>query len=242
MKSYQKYKPTNIDWVGEIPESWLKSKIKFIADVKGRIGFKGYTVSDLVNEGEGALTLGAKHISKANTLNISDPEYISWEKYYESPEIMVEIGDVIVTQRGSLGKVVVISEDIGKATINPSMVILKNIKVYSWFLFYYFNSDVILSLIDLVNTSTAVPMISQNQLENFNILFPPLPEQQAIVTYLDQKTTLIDELIAKKERKIELLKENRTALINHAVTKGLDPTVKYKDSGIEWIGEIPKHW
>jgi type I restriction enzyme, S subunit len=242
MKPYSKYKPSNIEWIGEIPEHWRKSKVKFIANVKGRIGFKGYTVADLVNEGEGALTLGAKHISKSNTLNLSVPEYISWEKYFESPEIMVEIGDVIVTQRGSLGKVVVISEDIGKATINPSMVILKNTKLNSWFIFYYFNSDVILSMIDLVNTSTAIPMISQNQLENFTILAPPLLEQQAIVSYLDTKTTLIDELISKKEHKIELLKENRAAIINHAVTKGLDDTVKYKDSGIEWIGEIPEHW
>ena len=71
---------------------------------------------------------------------------------------------------------------------------------------------------------------------------PPLPEQQQIVTYLDQKTSQIDELIDKKTRKIELLKEYRTSLINQVVTKGLDPNVEMKDSGVEWIGEIPDHW
>jgi type I restriction enzyme S subunit len=72
--------------------------------------------------------------------------------------------------------------------------------------------------------------------------FPPLLEQQQIVTYLDQKTTLIDQIISGSEKKIELLKEQRTATINHAVTKGLNPKVKMKDSGVEWIGEIPEGW
>ena len=81
--------------------------------------------------------------------------------------------------------------------------------------------------------------------DKYNMLLvpvPPKPEQTAIVAFLDEKTSKIDELIAKKERKIELLKEQRKALINQAVTKGLDPTVPMKDSGVEWIGEIPEGW
>ncbi len=125
-------KDSGIEWLGEIPEHWEVKKLKLLANIQGRIGFKGYTVGDLVSEGEGALTLGAKHIDKFNQLNLSNPEFISWDKYYESPEIMVQIGDIILTQRGTLGKVILIKEDIGKATINPSMVILSKLnEIYS---------------------------------------------------------------------------------------------------------------
>jgi len=81
--------------------------------------------------------------------------------------------------------------------------------------------------------------------EKFAELRIPIPrphEQQAIATFLDRETSRIDELIAKKERQIELLQEKRSALISHAVTKGLDPNLKMKDSGVEWLGEIPEHW
>ena len=72
--------------------------------------------------------------------------------------------------------------------------------------------------------------------------FPPLPEQRLIADFLDRKTAQIDTLIAKKQRQIELLQEHRAALINQAVTKGLNPDVPMKDSGIEWLGEVPEHW
>jgi type I restriction enzyme S subunit len=84
--------------------------------------------------------------------------------------------------------------------------------------------------------------LNSSIVKNLIILLPPLSEQEQIVSYLDEKTSLIDEMIEKKKRKIELLKEYRTSLINTVVTKGLNPDVPMKDSGIEWIGEIPRHW
>ena len=84
---------------------------------------------------------------------------------------------------------------------------------------------------------------SINKIEYFGLnSYPPLSEQQQIVSFLDTKTSLIDSLIEKTQRKIELLKEKRTSLINEVVTKGLNPNVEMKDSGVEWIGEIPSHW
>lgn len=242
MTPYPTYKPSGISWIGDIPEHWEVKKVKHLADVQGRIGFKGYSVRDIVQQGEGALTLGAKHINKKNKLDLSDPEYLSWEKYYESPEIFVEQGHVLVTQRGSLGKVAVIEENIGRATINPSMAILKNIADNPKYIFWVLNATGFLSFIDIVNSATAVPMISQEQLSNFQLALPPPSEQTAIANYLDKKTTAIDELIADKEQLLKLYEEEKTALINHAVTKGLNPDAPMKDSGIAWLGEIPEHW
>ena len=241
-KRYPAYKDSGVEWLGEVPGEWGVKKIKNLVSINGRIGFRGYTVNDLVNEREGALTLGAKHINKNNELELLNPEFISWEKYYESPEIMVSTGDLILTQRGSVGKVAIINKNIAEATINPSLVLLKTQKVNGKFLYYFLISDFVINTIILITASTAVPMISQEQIGNINLISPPLPEQCTIAAFLDCETGRIDTLIEKKERQIELLQEKRAALISHAVTKGLDPNVKMKDSGVEWLGEIPEHW
>lgn len=211
-----KLKPSGIDWLGDVPEHWEVKKLKYVADIQGRIGFKGYSKSDLVDEG--ALTIGAKHIDKRNLLDLTDPEYISWDKYYESPEIMVKKGDILVTQRGSLGKVAIIDEEIGEATINPSMLIVKNLLINDQFLFNFFSSNIFIDWIKLVAGGTAVPMISQDQLYNFSLLLPPLQEQTAIVQYIESETANINEKINRVKQEIDLLKEYRQALIFEAVT------------------------
>lgn len=216
-----KMKDSGIEWIGKVPEGWEISKVKYIASVCGRIGYRGYTTNDLVSAGEGALTIGGKHITH-NYLNLSDPDYISWEKYYESPEIMLEKGDIVMAQRGSLGKSALIDREIGEATINPSLVILKRIKTNGVFLHYYLISNMMQDYINLINTATAVPMISQNQIENIPIALPPLSEQQAIASYLDSETSKIDTRIAKRRKQIELLQEYKQALITAAVTGKID--------------------
>ena len=235
---YDKYKDSGIAWIGEIPEHWTIIDLKYLSDIRGRIGFKGYTVSDLVSEGEGAFVIGGKHINQC-VLNLEYPDYISWDKYYESPEIMVSKGDIVMAQRGTLGKVAIIEYDINEATINPSLVLIKNIKCQGKFLYYYLNSESTLTLISILNTATAVPMISQNQIENMPIPIPSSIEQQSIATYLDQKCSKIDELITLQEEMITKLQSYKQSVITEAVTKGLDKNVPLKDSGIEWIGEIP---
>jgi type I restriction enzyme S subunit len=217
-----KMKDSGIEWLGEIPEHWEVKKLKLLANIQGRIGFKGYTVGDLVSKGEGALTLGAKHIDKNNQLNLSNPEFISWDKYYESPEIMVQIGDIILTQRCTLGKVILVTEDIGKATINPSIVILSKLKANDFFLYYFFNSDYFKSWIDLTNTATAVPMISQGQLGNLKLVLPNIDEQNQIVNSIQKSIKKIDDIIVKALHEIELLKEYKTALISEVVTGKVD--------------------
>ncbi len=238
---YDKYKDSGIAWIGEIPEHWEVIDLKYLSDIRGRIGFRGYTVSDLVSEGEGAFVIGGKHINQC-VLNMESPDYISWDKYYESPEIMVSKGDIVMAQRGTLGKVAIIEYDINEATINPSLVLIKNIKCQGKFLYYYLNSESTLTLISILNTATAVPMISQNQIENMPIPIPSSVEQQSIASYLDQKCGEIDKLITLQEEMITKLQSYKQSVITEAVTKGLDKNVPLKDSGIEWIGEIPEHW
>lgn len=217
LKPNEKLKKSGIDWVGMIPENWTENKIKYTAKVNGRVGFKGYSKDDLVGPDEGAYTIGGKHIS-TNKLNLDEPEYISWEKYYESPEIMIHKNDIIMAQRGTLGKVVIIEEDIGEATINPSLVLLNKIVINNKFLYWIINSDVIRKNIDVVNTSTAVPMISQTQIGNFKICIPPREEQDEIVKYLDKKCDEIDNIIVDKHTQIEKMEKYKKSLIYEYVT------------------------
>lgn len=95
---------------------------------------------------------------------------------------------------------------------------------------------------DYYSTNTAVPSMTKGTLDSHTVIRPPLPEQQTIAAFLDSETTKIDELIAEQERLVALLKEKRQAAISHAVTKGLNPDAPMKDSGIEWLGEVPEGW
>lgn len=242
LQPYPEYKSSGVRLLDEIPCNWGITKLKRVTSIRGRIGFRGYTKDDLVGPGEGAVTIGGKHIDKRNRLDLSDAEYISWAKYYESPEICLKGGDIVIVQRGSLGKVAIIPSDIGPATINPSMILLTNINDGIGYLYYLLTSLFIQHQINMDSSATAVPMISQEQLGSFVITVPSFQEQLSISGYLDHKIRYIDDLIIKKEHQIELLQEKRAALISHVVSKGLNPNAKMKDSGIEWLGEIPEHW
>lgn len=185
--------------IGLIPKEWLVKNIESIAKVSGRVGWKGYTKKDLVLLGPYAI--GAKHINKNNKLDLSDPTCLSNEKYIESPEIFVFKDDLLIVQRGTIGKLVLIEENIGEATINPSMLIIRTKKDSSKFLYYYLLSKEGQNQISKDVSSTGVPMITQFQVNGFQIPLPPLPEQEAIADALSDADAWIEsleQLIAKK--------------------------------------------
>jgi type I restriction enzyme S subunit len=194
------YKQTE---VGEIPQDWIPTPISKIASVRGRVGWKGYTKKDLVQQGP--LTIGATQINKNNRLDLSNPTFLSREKYLESPEIMVEYKDILIVQRGStIGKLVLIDQEIGEATINPSLVIVRTQKISPGFVAYYLLSAAGQKQILTDLSSTGVPMISQRQIGNFLVPLPPtLAEQEAIAEALSDADALIESLetlLAKKRQ------------------------------------------
>lgn len=242
MKPYEKYKESGVEWIGEVPEHWEVSSIKYQAKVIGRIGYRGYTVDDIVLQGEGAISLSPSNIQNQK-FDLKKRTYISWNKYDESPEIQIFEGDVILVKTASVGKVALITNLEGeKATINPQLVVFKNILLSNVFFYYYLMSNDFQYQIDRDNYGGVVGTLSQASINSYRILIPTLQEQTAIAKYLDHQTAIIDELIEKKTKQIALLKEKRQAIINETVTKGLDPTAKMKDSGVSWLGEIPESW
>ncbi|MBD2538660.1 restriction endonuclease subunit S [Coleofasciculus sp. FACHB-SPT36] len=241
-KGYEKYKDSGVEWVVEIPEHWKICKLKRTVTIFGRIGFRGYTTQDIVLEGEGAITLSPSNILDGK-INYTNRTYLSWDKYHESPEIQVFDKDILFVKTGStIGKVAIAENMPEPMTINPQLVVLKEINCCPEFLAYLMNADFYQFQVMGFRFGGSTPAMTQESLGQTKVILLPLDEQEAIAQFLDYKTKQIDDLITKKETLIEKLDEKRTALISHAVTKGLDPSVPMKDSGIEWLGEIPEHW
>ena len=206
----------------------------------GRIGFRGYTADDLVEEGAGAITLSPTNIIDGE-LDFTNCSYLSWNKYYESPEIMIKAGDVVLVKTASVGKCALVRSLPKETTVNPQFLVFKNIVANSAF-FTYILQDYIQCFLDSEKNGSTIPTISQQIIGNFKIMLPPRTEQDSIVRYLDAATSKIDKAIAMQQKMIDLLNERKQIIIQNAVTKGLDENVEIKDSSVEWIGMIPKHW
>lgn len=241
-EKYSSYKDSGVEWLGEIPEHWEIDKLKNYCKAFGRIGFRGYNTSDLVNESEGAITISPSNIFEYS-MTFNKCSFLRWEKYYESPEIQIEENDILIVKTGStFGKIGMVKNLPEKATINPQLLVLKDIKIEQRFFYYMMTSSVIQTQVNQQVIGSTIPTISESKILNFVSILPSKEEQTKIASFLDDKTAQIDEVISQKEKLIELLKERKQIVINDAVTKGLDKDVEFVDSGVEWIGKIPKHW
>ncbi len=230
MQRYEKYKDTDVDWIGEIPEHWEMLSNKYIFKLKkNQVGKKSADYE--------LLSLTLKGIIKRDMENPEGKFPAEFNTYQEvkKGDFVFCLFDVEETPR-----TVGLSDFDGMIT-GAYTVFTANEKTDRKYMYYfYLNLDEKKRLKfmyrGLRNT------IPKDSFFSFKTALPPLSEQQAIATFLDDKTSKIDQTIANKQKEIELLKERRQILIQKAVTKGLDDTVKLKDSGVDWIGEIPEHW
>jgi type I restriction enzyme, S subunit len=190
---------------------WSTVSLGEIADIKGRIGWKGYTVGDLRDSG--ILVIGGAHISKEHMLCLSKATFISEEKYEESPEIKVLPGDLLMTKTGTIGNVALVPEWNERATINPNTVIIRATKVCNNFLHFYLSSSIFQEKITDLVTVGAQPSLNQANLRSFLVPLPPLPEQKKIAEILSG----IDRCITKLKRRIQ--KQN---LINESILSGME--------------------
>ena len=130
---------------------WQTVKISDVCTIKGRIGYRGYTKGDLVEPGEGAISLSPSNII-SNKINFTKSTYIRWEKYYESPEIMLEIDDIVFCKTASIGKLAIVEDLPVETTLNPQFVVLKNISCDNRFLYYAIQSPIFSSQISRFKT------------------------------------------------------------------------------------------
>lgn len=187
-------------------EGWVTKKLGDVCEVFGRIGFRGYTVEDIVPEHQGAISLSPSNIIDGK-LSLHKATYISWDKYYESPEIMVNEGDIILVKTASIGKNCVISKLDSKATVNPQIVVLKNFKMDNLLLGYIISSPIVQNQIKTKMVGGVLATLSQEEIKNFKIEVPERQEDQKRISNLlfDLDETI--NLIEKKLSKLKLQKQ-----------------------------------
>ncbi len=211
-------KDSGIDWIGKIPMHWEVKPLKRICEAFGRIGFRGYSTTDLVDAGEGAITLSPSNLS-SDEMEFGKCTYLSWPKYNESPEIQIFDGDILIVKTGStFGKTGFVRGLPQPATINPQLLVLKNVKCHSEFLYHFISSAITQSEVKRRVIGSTIPTISETRILGIKIPLPPVADQSAIVARIDDVSKEIDDVIAIKERQITALKEYKTSLINSAVT------------------------
>lgn len=226
MKKYNKYKKTNIDWIGEIPEHWdVKRLGYFLKEKSVKVSDKDYLPLSVTKKG-----VVPQLENAAKTKNHADRK-------------LVEINDFVINarsdRRGSSG----VSRLDGSVSVAYTILGSNNI-VFMKYYHYLFRSVPFTDEFYRFGKGIVADLWSTRYSEMKNIYIPSFrkEEQKQIANYLDHKTALIDKLLESNEKKIKLLEEKLKATINQAVTKGLDQNVKMKESGVEWIGEIPEHW
>ena len=233
MKRYDTYKDSGLNWIGDVPKHWGVLPLKY--SLPFQVGFTPSTkVSEYYDNGTHDWV----------TIGDMDGKLIDNSKLKISDKAIKDVGKEI-TPKGSLlysfklsvGKVAFAAKDLYTNEAIFSILPANNIN-----LDYYYYCLPSLLIHNANHNIYGAPIFNQNVIKNSKLTLPSPQEQTQIATYLDYKTGLIDAIIAQKEALIKKLKEQRQAIINEAVTKGLNPDVKLKDSGIKWLGEIPEHW
>ncbi len=237
----EQMKESGVSWIGTIPESWGIKRIKYMAHLKGRIGWQGLTSDEYIDEGPYLIT-GIDF--KNGGIDWNNCVHITEERWAEAPEIHIKNGDLLITKDGTVGKVAVVSDLYGKASLNSGVLVIRTIEKYDRkFLYWVLQSEEFWTWFRLKNAgNSTIIHLYQNDFAEFSYTFPEFIEQQAIADFLDKECAQIDSIAADLEKQIELLQQYKKSLITETVTKGLDKSVPMKDSGIEWIGDIPNHW
>ncbi|HCT7984638.1 TPA: restriction endonuclease subunit S [Serratia liquefaciens] len=237
-KAYPEYKDSGVEWLGEIPRHWVCTQIKYGYDV---------TLGKMLQKNKSSFKDELKPYLKAQNiqptgvdLNIVD---LMWFSPEEQTKLLLKPNDVLISEGGDVGRSTIWLEQLDECYIQNAINRVRAIKGNSSsFLNYWM---IYLKSADFINTlcnKATIAHYTAEKVEMSPVLLPTSNEQLRISAFLDHETAKIDNLIEKQKQLIELLKEKRQAVISHAVTKGITPDVPMKDSGVEWLGEVPEHW
>lgn len=244
MKRYETYKNSGVKWIGEIPEGWETSKLKYEVDMV--LGKMLEDIEPKGNDGQYTLEpyLKSRNIGMLEIFNKIEQVEKMWFNKKEKELYELREGDLVMNEGGEVGKVAIwkntdytcyIQNSVHKLT--PHKDVLNSLYL-QYLLCYISNKGYFNSIV----SSISISHLTKEKLAGTPILLPHLSEQQQISSYLDYKVGQIDSSVAKIVEQIEDLKSYRQSVISEAVTKGLNPNAKMKDSGVEWIGEIPEGW
>lgn len=246
MERYDSYKDSGVEWIGDIPSQWEIYRLGML----GTFSSSGIDKKSRDNEVPVRMVNYTDLVQSRNYYPVQNGEKDFMRVTTPKSKLKehgLRKGDMVFIPSSET------YEDLGYSSLidfeEEDIVFSYHIlrfqfkkEVYHYFKKYLVNHYSVLNQFSSEGKGTTRQIIGRSVFNNVKVVLPPLLEQNQIVSFLDTKTSLIDSLIEKTQRKIELLKEQRTSLINEVVTKGLNPDLEMKDSGVEWIGEIPSHW
>ena len=237
--AYPMYKDSGDEWLGKVPEHWQALALSRVLAAPVTDG--PHTTPEFLDNGVPFLSVDGIQDGK---LNFEGCRYVSLEDHKEfSKKAAPRHNDLLMGKAASIGKIARVTEDIEFSIWSPLALIRVDAGQCSpEFLEFCLKSSELQHQILLASNSNTQLNIGMKDIPKLRIPLPAVQEQTQIARFLDHETARIDALIEEQQRLIELLKEKRQAVISHAVTKGLDPTVPMKDSGVEWLGEVPAHW
>lgn len=238
---YQEYKPTGVEWMPEIPVGWEVKKLKFVAVIN-----PSRDSSKLEESAESVVFLPMEAVGEDGSFRQDTFKALidvqSGYTYFEQDDVLL----AKITPCFENGKATVLTglvTPVGFGSTEFHVIRPKQSLTVSRFLFYTVKSELFLRLGEGVMVGSAgQKRVPTDFLTEFPLPVPSLEEQEAVAQFLDDKTAQLDQLITQKQQMLELLREERAALINHVVTKGLDAAAPLCDSGVEWLGEVPAHW
>lgn len=234
MKRYQAYKDSGVSWIGEIPVDWSIKKLKYYTTTNDEVLTENTAPNyefRYVDIGSVTLQNGIEHY-----------QGFSFEDAPSRARRIVRTGDVIVSTVRTYLKAVASIQDEKDVIASTGFAVIRPKEVDSRFLAYSLANHYFVETVSSRSVGVSYPAINASEMVDIKNVLPPNDVQKCIADYLDRKTAAVDTAISDKEKLIQLLEEQRTSIICSAVTKGIDATTKMKDSGVEWLGEIPAHW
>lgn len=237
MKKYEAYKNSGIEWIGQIPKDWEVIKIKNLCNVTDGTHFSPRTEST----GKPYVTVSNVNndfVDVANALLISEEDFDTLVRQGCQPKV----GDVLLSKDGTVGRSAIVGNNNGFVCLSSLGILSPKAGLFSGYLKRSLDSIMLQYQMNRAMAGSALKRITISKINEFCMLLPPLSEQKAIAFYLDYKAGQIDASISAINTQIDDLKSYRQSIISEAVTKGLNPNVPMKDSGVDWIGEIPEGW
>ena len=239
----EQMKSSGIGWIKDIPSSWEINKVKYLATEPGTLFLDGDWIESDVIEESGIRYLTTGNVG-AGFYKEQGSGYISEKTFSELHCLNVYPGDLMISRLNEpIGRSCIIPDTESRYVVAVDNVILRpNANYNKKFIMYGMNADGYAEHANMIARGATMSRISRSQLGQFWLAFPNIEEQQAIADFLDKECAQIDSIAADLEKQIALLQQYKKSLITETVTKGLDKSVPMKDSGVEWIGEIPEHW
>lgn len=233
---------SGIEWIGDVPALWEFKRLKYTSTLAGRIGWQGLTSEEYWTEGVHLVT-GTDF--KDGRIDWGSCVRVSEARWAEATQVQLQEGDLLITKDGTVGKVARCIDLPGKASLNSGVMVIRHkVPMSTYFLYWVLQSPVFAGWFSDVNAgASTISHLYQADFYNFGFFIPPtVQEQEQVASLLDVETAKIDQAMSLLRRELETMEQLKKSLIYEVVTKGLDPTVPMKPSGVEWIGEIPEHW